>query len=458
MSPRAKLLLGLSALLPVTAAGGAWWLRTPIVPALEVQPAPLVRTLLFSARVATASRVELGSTLTGRVEAVRVDEGARVRRGQVLVELESDELRAALVQARASERQAAARLAGLRSTGRTAARSGVAQAESVLQAAQADLQRTRELVASGFLSEARLDEVRRAVAVAEAQLDAARAQRAANDERGTDVAQAEAQLALARAATVAAQARLAQAVLTAPADGRVLLRAVEPGQIVQPGRALLTLALQTPVELVGAVDERYIGQLQPGQRATVVADAYPAQRLPARVQSIAPLVDPQRGSVEVKLALVDRDEASPPDAPAAAGSAPGPAASSPAAAKPSASDTVPPFLREDMTLSVEVQTGHRERALAVPLQALVGERVDDAGSVNLARDGRVERRRLRLGLRTLEAAEVVDGLAAGDVVLLGPAPEPGRRVRADLRAPEASAPAGRPRESAGAALGNAIGR
>ena len=132
MSRRTQVLLGLCGLLLAAAAGGAWWLRAPIVPALEVQPAPLVRTLLFSARVATASRVDLGSTLTGRVLAVRVDEGARVQRGQVLVELESDELRAALVQARANERQAAARLAGLRSTGRTAARSGVAQAESVL--------------------------------------------------------------------------------------------------------------------------------------------------------------------------------------------------------------------------------------------------------------------------------------------------------------------------------------
>ena len=82
----------------------------------------------------------------------------------------------------------------------------MAQAESVRVAAQAELQRTRDLVAQGFLSEARLDEVRRAAAVAQAQLDAANAQRAANAEPGTDVAQAQAQLALASAARAAAEA------------------------------------------------------------------------------------------------------------------------------------------------------------------------------------------------------------------------------------------------------------
>lgn len=410
------------------AAALAWWFtRAPVVAAVAVQPAPLVRTLLFSARVATASRVELGSTLTGRVREVLVAEGATVRQGDVLVRLESEELRAALEQARASERQAAARLNGLRSSGRSAAQAGVAQAESVLQAARADLQRTQDLVARGFLSEARLDEARRAVDVAQAQLASASAQRAANDEQGTDVAQAQAQLALARSAVAAAQARLEQAVISAPADARVLLRAVEPGQIVQPGKALLTLALAGAAQLEGQVDERYLEQLRVGQPAIVTADAFPSQRFEARVLSIAPLVDAQRGAVEVKLSL--------PQAP-------------------------PAYLREDMTLSVQVETGRRERALVVPVQALGGDRdsrADGTATVLLARDGRVEQRRLRLGLTTLEAVEVVEGLAAGEVVLLGPAPAPGQRVRADTSAAAQRASA-TSREDVGSALGSAMGR
>ena len=404
-----------------------WWVtRAPLVPAASARMAPLVRSLQFSARVATLSRVDVGSTLTGRVLQVAVAAGAVVKSGDMLVRLESDELRAALAQAQASETQAAARLAGLRSTGRSAAQAGVAQAASVLVAAQADLQRTQELVAQGFVSEARLDEVRRALAVAQAQLDGAAAQRAAVAEPGADVAQAQAQLALASAARAAAAARLDQAVLRAPADARALVRAVEPGQIVQPGRALFTLALAGPLQLVAQVDERYLEQLQAGQVASVLADAYPTQRFTARVLSIAPLVDAQRGAIEVRFSV----------------------------AQP------PAFLREDMTLSVEVETARREQALVVPADALRGD-TSSGQSVWLARDGRVQARAVRLGLRTLAAAEIVDGLSAGDVVLLGPAPQPGKRVRPDTAAALAAS-TGKgskgSKEDAGAAMSNAMGR
>jgi len=420
-----RLVLTIAALAVVLlAAPAAWWAtRAPLVPAVSARMAPLVRTLQFSARVATASRVEVGSTLTGRVLQVAVSEGAMVKAGDVLVRLESDELRAALAQAQAAETQAAARLAGLRSTGRSAAQAGVAQAASVLVAAQAELQRTLDLVAKGFLSEARLDEARRAVAVAQAQLEGARAQSAAVAEPGTDVAQAQAQLALAIAARAAAAARLGQAVLTAPADARVLARTVEPGQIVQPGRALLSLALAGPMQLVAQVDERYVGQLQPGQVASVLADAYPTQRFAASVLSIAPVVDAQRGAIEVKFSVPQ---------------------------------PLPAFLREDMTLSVEVETARSEQALVVPTDALRGDESTDT-SVWLARDGRVEARKVRLGLRTLDAVEILDGLSAGEVVLLGPAPQPGQRVRADPRAASARASKGT-KEDAGAAMSSAMGR
>jgi len=415
--------------LALLAVFAAWWLtRAPLVSAVSVNVAPLVRTLQFSARVATESRVEVGSTLTGRVLQVAVAEGAQVKAGDVLARLDNTELQAALVQSQANERQAAARLAGLRSSGRSAARAGVAQAESVLVAAQAEQLRTRDLVAQGFLSQARLDEVHRAAAVAGAQLDNARAQSAANAEPGTDVAQAQAQLALAGGARDAAAARLAEAVITAPANARVLTRLVEPGQIAQPGRPLFSLALAGPLQLVAQVDERYLGQLQAGQPAGVRADAYPTQRFTARVLSIAPLVDAQRGAIEVKFSVQ-------PPAPA--------------------------FLREDMTLSVEVETARRAQALVVPADTLRGEEKagETAGArVWVARDGRVAERQVRLGVRTLDAVEILDGLTAGELVLVGPAPQPGKRVRVDTDAP-ASARAGKGKpEDAGAAMSNAMGR
>jgi HlyD family secretion protein len=406
----------------------AWFaLRRPLVDALELRAAPLVRTLQFSARVATLSRVDVGSTLTGRVAQVLATEGAQVRQGDVLLRLESDELHAALAQALATERQADARLQGLRSTGRTAAQAALAQADATLHAAQSELLRVQQLVAQGFLSAARLDEVQRAVEVAQAQQTSAKAQTQANSDVGTDVVQAAAQQALARAATAAAKARLAQSAVLAPADARVLSRQVEPGQIVQPGRALMSLALAGPTQLSAQVDERFLDQLQPGQTAAVVADAFAGQRFAARVLSIAPAVDAQRGAIEVKFALEQQPLA---------------------------------FLREDMTLSVEVDTARRGRALVLPLSALRNQAPDASAKVWVAQDGRAQERSVRLGLRTLDAVEVLEGLAEGDAVLLSNKLKAGDRVRVHAVAwqPGKTALPGARAEDAGSAMTHAIGR
>jgi HlyD family secretion protein len=409
-------------------AAAAWWFglgRAPTAPAVTVQAAPLARTLQFSGRVATRSRVEVGATVTGRVAAVLVQEGQTVASGEAMLRLEDAEWRAALAQADAAVRQAAARLAGLQGSGLDAAAAGVAQADAQLRAAEAERRRTRDLVDRGFLSAARLDEVERAVAVAQAQRDAAIAQRRSLDRSGSEVAQARAQLTLAQASAQAARERLAQATLLAPTDARVLSRAVEPGQIVQPGRALLTLALDGPVELVAQVDERFLEELRPGQSADVRADAFPARRFTARLQRIAPRVDAQRGSIELRFDL----------------------------------PTVPAFLREDMTLSMEVTTAERERARVLPVAALRGGGPEASAThdqVWVVRDGRVVATPVRLGLRTLQAVEVLDGVADGEQVLVGPAPVPGQRVRAVAYDPTESARAAG--GEAGAAISNAMGR
>ncbi len=377
----------------------AWQNRPVDVDVVQAGYAPLVRSLRFSARVEALSRVDVGSTVTGRVERVVVTEGVAVRKDDLLVELESQEQRAALAQAQASRAQAQARLAGLRSTGRGAVQASLEQAQAAARAAQAEFDRVTQLVAQNFLSASRLDDTRRARDVALAQLAAAGSQVQAVADSGTEVKQAQAQLQLADAGIAAAAARLAQTRLLAPADAQVLARQVEPGQIVQPGRALLTLALQGPTQLTAQVDERFLDQLALAQTAAVVADAYPGRRFAARVLSIAPAVDAQRGAIEVKFALVGE---------------------------------TPVFLREDMTLSIEVETGSRARALVVPIAALTIGTDPAHATLRVVLDGRIEERDVRLGLRTLGAAEVRAGLADGEEVVLRPALPHGTRVRSHV--------------------------
>ena len=132
------------------------------------------------------------------------------------------------------------------------------------------------------------------------------------------------------------------------------------------------------------------------QNATVISDAYPDQSFPARINFIAPSIDPQRGTVEVRLTV----------------------------------NLVPDFLRQDMTVSVNVETAKRARALAIPNDALSSIKGDKA-VVLMVRDGKVQRQQITLGLRGLAMSEVKSGLSEGDQVLADAESslEDGTRVR-----------------------------
>ena len=389
-------------LLGLIAAG--LWGRAQAVAVITVASQPLVRTLQFTGRVKTPARVEVGVTLTGRVQQVRVREGDVVAQGDALIELEADEWRAAWLQAQASAQQAQARLGSVQALVLPSAEANLAQAEATVLQAERELARTRELVAQQFYSQARLDEAQRSVAVARAQREAARVQVQANRPQGAERTGSQAQLTAARAAVEVARAKLDQATVRAPGPGRVLVRSVEPGQIVQAGKSLLTLSVDGPTELVAQVDERYLGQLQVGQRAAVLADAYPPQPFEAVVDRLAPAVNAQSGAVEVTLRVQGQR---------------------------------PAFLREDMTLSIEVVTAREAAVLALPLQAVreaaegTSSRPAESRATVLAlADGRAQVREVTLGLRTLDQVAVRCGLRAGEQVLLDPTVAPGTRVRA----------------------------
>lgn len=396
-------------------------LRPVTVDAITVADAPLIRSLQFSGRVQTPARVEVGATITGRVAKVRVRDGDLITAGQPLIELESDELRAALLQAQANLKQADARRASQAGLARPQAQAGVLQAQATLDAAQRELERTQQLVEQHFVSAAKLDEARRAVEVARAQRDAAAAAQQANREQGAEALNADAARASAVAAVEVAQAKLTQAVIKAPASGRVLLRAVEAGQIVQPGKALLTLAVDGPTELIALVDERFLAQLQVGQKARVAADAYPDQPFSARITRLGAGVDAQRGAVEVRLGLGLDDVAG------SAGSAGVAGDGRAGTAGPGAA--LPAFLREDMTLSIEVITGERTSAKVLPLRVLRSSQ-GDRGVVLVEQDGRVAQRDVRLGMRTLDRVEVLgDAAQAPLTVLLDPSLTLGAKIK-----------------------------
>jgi HlyD family secretion protein len=374
---------GAGILVVVLLALGARSLRGRAVEATRVARTDLLETLVVSGRVLARSKASLGSPVTGRVEGVLVDEGDRVKAGQLLVRLDEREAAAALAEARA-------RLDRALGADRRSAEEERTQATHRLAIEERQLARVASLRAEGFVSEREEDDARKA-------RDLARSAVAAATERARSAAFGGSDERAAAAVVASAQARLAQLRVLAPEPGVVLVRAVEPGDVVSPGKVLLTLALDRETQLIAQPDEKNLPSLRVGQKARASADAFPDRSFAAEVISISPGVDLARGTVDVKLRV--------PDPPAE--------------------------LRTDMTLSVELEVGKRNGVLVVPLES-----VRDAASgpwVLAIRSRRAVRTPVSLGARGGVVAEVVKGLAEGDLVVRSPgAVKDGQRVRGVL--------------------------
>lgn len=381
------------------------WLRQRPVAAdvVSLTAAPLRQSLVFSARVASVARTDLAATVTGRVARVLVREGDRVRAGQTVVELEADELTAQAAQARAALASAEARLKAQAQVSEPVSRQSVAQARSNAEFARRELDRQRALFNQGFIGQARLQDAERAAQVAQAALAAAEAQAAGNTPAGVETAALAARVREAQAALALAEARLAQTRIVAPAAGRIVSRSVEPGDVVQPARRILTLAADGETRLIAQVDEKNLALLREGLTATASTDAFPDKPFTATLNFLAPAADAARGTVEARLVVKDP----------------------------------PAFLRDDMTVSVEVVTAERASTLAVPAGAL--RESDGKSQVLVVEDGVARLVPVRVGIRTPQRVEIVEGLSAGASVIVDATIKPGQRVRAQVASPRAAA-------------------
>jgi HlyD family secretion protein len=246
----------------LVALGGVRSLRGPEVPVLGVKRGPLVHRVVMSGRVSPPAEWVVASQLPGTVARVLVDEGTRVQPGQVLVELDAAPQEADVARARAALAQARARLGGLKEVGVPQREEAVRRAEAELARVEREAQRARTLAEAGVMTRVQLEEALTALDLARSRLASARAEAAGSGQGGSEQRQAEAALAQAEAELRAAEARRAQATLTATAPAVVLTRAVDPGDSVQPGTKLLTLARLGGTELTVEPDERNLAYLR----------------------------------------------------------------------------------------------------------------------------------------------------------------------------------------------------
>lgn len=363
-----------------------WW-QGPLLPSYRISSMPLVQTVVATGRVVAVSNTEIGSEVSGVVLERLVQEGEQVSAGDLLLVLSSDDVAAQV-------RQAEAELAELISSTRPQAVVDLTNAEVALAQADRNVERRRELAAISAISDEELEQAIQAQAQARNNLENARLRANALSSGGVEED-------LLRARIAALQAQLDKAQVRSKVSGTILTRNVEIGDLVQPGQSLFTIALDGKTEIRVPLDERNLSRLALQQPAIAIADAYPDEPFPVRISFIAPSIDPQRGTVEVRLAV----------------------------------DPVPDFLRQDMTVSVNIETDRRAKALVIPNDALANVKEDNA-EVLLLHDGQVQRQRVRLGLRGLAASEVLSGLSEGDEILVDATASltDGERVRTTLQA------------------------
>lgn len=362
----------------------AWrqW-RGPEIPAYQLEQRPLVQRVVASGEVDSQSLAQVGSEITGVVKARHVREGDAVRAGDLLIELHDEEQQARLREAEAALRQ-------LVQSQRPQTEAALREAQFNLAQASRERERREALVARQLLPAEQGEQARQAEISARSALQRAQAAAAAAAPGGSDEQLLQQRLAAARAA-------LERTRIRARFDGVVQVRAVEPGDVVQPGTALLQIARADSREILVPLDEKELGPVAVGQPALIIADAYPTEVLEGRVSFIAPAVDTNRGTIDVHLELLESAD----------------------------------FLRQGMTVSVDIRTASRDQALVIPNDALFNRRGDSAEVLRLAGGRLAERVPVRLGLRGTGLTEVVEGVGAGDVLLTDEQAE-GRRVRARI--------------------------
>lgn len=257
----------------------------------------------------------------GTIATLNFNEGQRVRAGQILAELDTKERKADLDQAKAGNDEARQRL-----------------------------DRARQLRGTGSVTEARLDELDSQFRATEARLRMA-------------------------------QARLDDVRITAPFDGRVGMRQVSLGAMLQSGGAVTTLDDISKIKLEFSVPEVMMGNLRPGLAVVARTPAFSDRDFTGQVTVVDTRVDPTTRSIRVNALIDNPDEA----------------------------------LKPGLFLNVDLVVSRRDNALIVPEEAIVPEATKHY--VFIVRDNRVNRREVTLGMRFPGEVEIVKGITLADQIV-----------------------------------------
>ena len=349
----------------------------------------LTQSISATGDILAEARVEVFPKIAGHLEELRVEEGDAVRADQVIARIADAEFKARVAKAAAEVEALQAEWAQMQSG---ALPGEIAQAMDEVEHTRAELanaegfaNRTRGMVERGLQSTQELDDATRRLRQARATHNSAsqRLQLLRSGAR-TEARQAlQARLRAAQAALELAGIELRHTVITSPMDGVVSHRHVDRGAYVKTtDTPVVTIEAMHTVKIEAPISERDIVAVRPGHRALIQVDAYADEPFSGTVRRLAPTVDPSSRSGEVEIALANPGNR----------------------------------LKPGMFAKVTLLLAEREDVVLVPRDALLGDGAET--TVFVVRDGTAHRQPVSTGLLNDTLAEIREGLAEGDEVVL----------------------------------------
>jgi len=358
--------VGLGGLLLVLGAVYTLHGNTPVVEVTTVHASQAGRAALLNASgyVTPRRRATIAAKITGRVNENFAEEGMRVQPEQILATLDDSDARARLISAKADREATAATLADLRVN---------------LANAERDRRRMEDLWKDGAISEQAVDQARTLA-------DSLRARIALGEE----------QVRAADARIRVAQQDLDNCIIRAPFAGIVVSKDAQRGEMVSPISAgggftrtgIATLVDMNSLEIEVDVNESYIARVRPEQPVTAVLDAYPDWQILAKVRTVIPTADRQKATVKVRVAFERLDP------------------------------RILPDMGVKVTFFGDEPSPQATGATRVSLPRAAVREEGGSQVVFVFRDGRVERRAVRLGQARSNEVEVIAGLADGEQVVV----------------------------------------
>ncbi|NJO96108.1 MAG: efflux RND transporter periplasmic adaptor subunit [Pleurocapsa sp. CRU_1_2] len=353
-----------------------------------------------SGSIEPITSVNISPKNAGRLTALYVEQGDKVKAGQLLARMDSANLTAELAQAQAELAQAQAEytkaLNGNRQEAIARAKSQVLSAQAQADLSAKRLEKNRWLAQQGAIAQLTLDEylsedktTRASLAEAQEQL-----QELENGSRPEDIAQSKAKVAAAKAQVDLAQTELEDTAIYAPFDGIISQKYATVGAIVTPNVSASTtssatsssiLSIASGLEVNANVSEATIAQIKPNQTVEIVAEAYPYRTFKGRVKQIAPeaIVENNVTSFEVKVELI----------------------------------TGQAELRSGMNIDAVFVGKKIENALTIPTVAITTNQ-GEIGVMVLGDRAQAQFKPVRVGFNENGQTKIIQGLSAGDRVFI----------------------------------------